>query len=84
MDDSSVFTQLQTDMAVVLTVCQDIKEDVTEIKSSIKDHGVRIGKLEVSQKETETKLQAEIRSKGVISIVIAAVAAWLSSAFGSR
>lgn len=77
-------TQLQTDIAVVLSVCQDIRGDVTEIKSDIKNHGVRIGQLEVSQKEIEVRLQMEMRQKGIISIVIASVAAFLSSTFGNK
>jgi len=79
MADKKDTTEIMTRIAVLLTVCETIKDDVKEIKGGMEQHNSRIRTLEIGQEGLRTEFRAEIRNKGVINAVVAVVSGFVSS-----
>jgi hypothetical protein len=82
MADKKDTAEIISNIAVLLTVCETIKEDVKEIKTGMGQHNSRIRNLEIGQEGLRTELRAEIRNKGAISAIVAVVAGFVSGYFG--
>ena len=82
MPDKKDNTEIMTNIAVLLTVCETIKDDVKEIKVGMGQHNSRIRTLEIGQESLRTELRAEIRNKGAISTAVAVIAGFISGYFG--
>jgi len=82
MADKKDTTEIMTRIAVLLTVCETIKDDVKEIKGGMEQHNSRIRSLEIGQEGLRTEMRAEIRNKGVINAVVAVISGFVSGYFG--
>jgi capsule polysaccharide export protein KpsE/RkpR len=82
MADKKDTTEIMTRIAVLLTVCETIKDDVKEIKTGMGQHNNRIRSLEIGQESLRTELRAEIRNKSAIATAIAVISGFVSGYFG--
>ncbi|KPJ72761.1 MAG: hypothetical protein AMS14_07205 [Planctomycetes bacterium DG_20] len=82
MADKKDSAEIITNIAVIQTLCETIKDDVKEIKDGMGQHNNRIRNLEIGQEGLRSEMRAEIRNKGVISAVVAVISGFVSGYFG--